>query len=179
IVHRAAPAPGPPGTRAAFVRTSVTALLNLLDAATAWGVPRVSLASSLGVYQGVPDTPYREDAHLRQLPVDPIPAAKNAAELLAAIVTQSAGPQGVNLGIATLCGPGNASRAPAGGAASRCGSRSMLATDPTCATWPTAPGRSPCCSAPKPCLTRPTTSAPGARPAPRRSGTRYAASSRA
>src|SRR5262249_56925650 len=90
IVQLAAPAPGPPGTRAAFVRTSVTALLNLLDAAAAWGVPRVSLASSLGVYQGVPDTPYREDAHLRQLPVDPIPAAKNAAELLAAIVTQSA-----------------------------------------------------------------------------------------
>jgi hypothetical protein len=31
-----------------------------------------------GVYQGVPDTPYREDARLRQLPVDPNPAVKNA-----------------------------------------------------------------------------------------------------
>ena len=112
IVHLAAPAPGPPGTRAAFVRASVTALLNLLDAAAAWGVPRVSLASSLGVYQGVPDTPYREDAHLRQLPVDPIPAAKNAMELLAAIVTHAAGPQVVNLRIATIWGPGNTSRAP-------------------------------------------------------------------
>jgi UDP-glucose 4-epimerase len=48
IVHLAAPAPGPPGGRAAFVRASVDALLNLLDAAAAWGVPRVSLASSLG-----------------------------------------------------------------------------------------------------------------------------------
>ena len=112
IIHLAASAPGLPGTRAAFVRTSVTALLNLLDAAAAWGVPRVSLASSLGVYQGVPDTPYREDARLRQLPIDPIPAAKNAAELLAAIVTQPAGPQVVNLRIATIWGPGNASRAP-------------------------------------------------------------------
>src|SRR5215831_18871410 len=112
IIHLAASAPGLPGTRAAFVRTSVTALLNLLDAAAAWGVPRVSLASSLGVYQGVPDTPYREDARLRQLPIDPIPAAKNAAELLAAVVTQSAGPQVINLRIATIWGPGNASPAP-------------------------------------------------------------------
>ncbi len=94
------------------MRTSINALLNLLDAAIEWGVPRVSLASSVGVYQGVPDTPYREDARLRQLPVDPIPAAKNAAELFAAIVTQSAGPQVVNLRIATIWGPGNASRAP-------------------------------------------------------------------
>jgi UDP-glucose 4-epimerase len=112
IVHLAGPVPGPPGQRAAFVRTSIEALLNLLDAAASWGVRRVSIASSLGVYQGVPDTPYREDARLRQLPIDPIPAAKNAAELLAAIVTESAGPQVVNLRIATIWGPGNASRAP-------------------------------------------------------------------
>ena len=46
-----------------------------------------------GVYEGVPDTPYREDAHLRQLPIDPIPTAKNAAKLLA-MVTQSGGPGG-------------------------------------------------------------------------------------
>ena len=112
IVHLAAPPPGPASERAAFVRTSVTALLNLLDAAAAWGVARVSLASSVGVYQGVPDTPWREDARLRQLPIDPIPAAKNAAELLAAIMTQSAGPQVVNVRIATIWGPQNASRAP-------------------------------------------------------------------
>ena len=112
IVHLAAPVPGPPGERAAFVRTSIDALLGLLNAAAAWGVPRVSLASSVGVYQGVPGTPWREDARLRQLPIDPIPAAKNAAELLAAIVTQSAGPQVVNLRIATIWGPGNTSRAP-------------------------------------------------------------------
>jgi len=112
IVHLAAPVPGAPGERAAFVRTSINALLNLLDAAVEWGVPRVSLASSVGVYQGVPDAPFREDARLRQVPIDPIPAAKNAAELLAAIVTQFAGPQVVNLRIATIWGPGNASRAP-------------------------------------------------------------------
>jgi hypothetical protein len=76
------------------------------------GVPRVCVASSLGVYQGVPDTPYREDARLRQLPVDPIPAVKNAVEFLAAAVAQVPGPQVVNLRIATIWGPGNASRAP-------------------------------------------------------------------
>jgi UDP-glucose 4-epimerase len=106
IVHLAAPAPGPPGERAAFARASADAMLNLLDGAAAWGVPRVSPASSLGVYQGVPDTPYREDARLRQVPADPVPAAKNAIELLAAVVTQSAGPQVVNLRIATIRGPG-------------------------------------------------------------------------
>jgi UDP-glucose 4-epimerase len=113
IVHLGAPAPGGPGERAAFVRAGVDALLNLLEAAAAWQVPRVCVASSLGVYQGVPDTPYREAARLRQLPIDPIPAVKDAAELLAATVTQLAGPQVVNLRIATICGPGNASRAPA------------------------------------------------------------------
>src|SRR5712691_9958618 len=113
IVHLAAPAPGPPGERAAFVRTSIGALLNLLDAGAAWQVPRVCIASSLGVYQGVPDNPYREDARLRHLPIDPVPAVKNAAELLAAIVTQAAGPQVINLRIATIWGPGNLSRAPA------------------------------------------------------------------
>ena len=112
IVHFAAPVPGPPGERAAFARTSVGALLNLLDAAAAWQVPRVAVASSRGVYRGVPDTPYREDARLRQLPADPVPAVKNAAELLAAVVTQAAGPQVVCLRIATIWGPGNASRAP-------------------------------------------------------------------
>jgi UDP-glucose 4-epimerase len=113
IVHLAAPALGlPGGDRAAFVRASVDAVLNLLDAAVEWGAPRVGLASSLGVYRGVPDTPYREDARLRQVPIDPIPAAKNAMELLAAVVTQSAGPQVVNMRIATIWGPGNASRAP-------------------------------------------------------------------
>jgi len=112
IVHLAAPVPGPPEQRAAFMRTSIDALLNLLDAAAAWRVPRVCVASSLGVYQGVPDTPYREDARLRQLPIDPIPAVKNAMELLAATVTQAPGPQVVNLRIATIWGPGNASRAP-------------------------------------------------------------------
>jgi UDP-glucose 4-epimerase len=112
IVHLGAPFPGPPAQRAAFVRTSIGAVLNLLDAAAAWRVPRVSIASSLGVYQGVPDVPYREDARLRQLPIDPVPAVKNAIELLAATVAQAGGPQVVNLRIATIWGPGNASRAP-------------------------------------------------------------------
>jgi len=48
IVHLGAPAPGGPGERAAFVRASISALLNLLDAAAAWQVPRVCVASSLG-----------------------------------------------------------------------------------------------------------------------------------
>jgi UDP-glucose 4-epimerase len=112
IVHLAAPAPGPLAGRVAFVRASIDAALNLLDAAGAWQVPRVAIASSLGVYQGVPDTPYREDARLRQLPIDPVPAVKNATELLAATVAQAGGPQVLNLRIATIWGPGNASRAP-------------------------------------------------------------------
>lgn len=111
IIHLAAPVPGPPGARSAFVRTSIDALLNVLDAAAAWGVPRVSIASSAGVYQGVPDAPYREDMRLRQLPIDPIPAVKNASELLAGVVTQSEAAQVVNLRIATIWGPGDTSGA--------------------------------------------------------------------
>ena len=85
----------------------------MLYAAAAWDVPRVCIASSVGVYQGVPEVPYREDARPRQLPIDPVPAVKNDAELLAAIVAQAVGPQVINLRIATIWGPGYASRGPA------------------------------------------------------------------
>ena len=39
MVHLAAPDPGPPGERAAFVHTSIGALLTLLEATAAWCVP--------------------------------------------------------------------------------------------------------------------------------------------
>jgi UDP-glucose 4-epimerase len=112
IVHLAAPAPAPPAARAGFVRTSIDTLLAVLQVARDRHASRVSVASSLGVYQGVADTPYREDAPLPQLPLDPIPAVKKAGELLAAVAADSTGTQVVNLRIATIWGPLNTSRSP-------------------------------------------------------------------
>jgi UDP-glucose 4-epimerase len=75
----------------------------VLDAARAWQTPRVAVASTLGVYDGVPDTPHREDAPL--LPAGPVPAVMYAKELVAALAAD--GLQVLNLRIATVWGPGN------------------------------------------------------------------------
>lgn len=55
----------------------------VLDAARRWNVPRVVMASTIGVYGGAA-SPFREDAPLELETPYPIPAAKKALELLAA-----------------------------------------------------------------------------------------------
>src|SRR5262245_35985912 len=47
-----------------YLRTSTVSLLNALEAATVWGVRRFSIASTIGLYAGLDDVPYREDALL-------------------------------------------------------------------------------------------------------------------
>lgn len=77
--------PWPPGAQppVAGARMAVGGLLNAVQAARDWQVPRVGIASTIGVYGGVTaDPPYREDL---PLPVDSahvIPAFKKIGELL-------------------------------------------------------------------------------------------------
>ncbi|HZB51613.1 MAG TPA: NAD(P)-dependent oxidoreductase [Mycobacteriales bacterium] len=99
IVHLATPSFGADG-----VRSTVDGLLNLLDAAREWDVPRVAVASTLSVYEGVPEVPHREHARL-PLPVQPVPAVMLAKELVGMLAAE--GRQVVNLRIATIWGPGN------------------------------------------------------------------------
>lgn len=85
IVHLAGSVPWPPGADEPVVgaRKAVGSLLNVVQAACEWQVPRVSLASSVGVYGGVTaDPPYQEDVPLPMMAGHVIPAFKKIGELL-------------------------------------------------------------------------------------------------
>ncbi|WP_028923185.1 NAD-dependent epimerase/dehydratase family protein [Pseudonocardia acaciae] len=89
----------------AYLRADSLALLNALNAATAWGVRRFSVASSIAVYMGVDEVPLREDAPLPVLAAHQIPVFKKTAELFAALAGDSAGFDTVALRIGTVWGP--------------------------------------------------------------------------
>lgn len=97
IVHLADPAlthlADPPLAATTLIedlRRGVVALLNVLESAVAWGVPRVTVASTIGVYGGLPDTrALPEDAALPMASTSsPIPSAKKIAELLSTLVRE-------------------------------------------------------------------------------------------
>ena len=85
IVHLAGSVPWPPGPQppVAGARAAVGSLLNVLQAACDWQVPRVGVASTIGVYGGVTDDPpLREDTPLPMASGHVIPAFKKIGELL-------------------------------------------------------------------------------------------------
>ncbi|MBP2708185.1 NAD(P)-dependent oxidoreductase [Microbispora sp. RL4-1S] len=106
IVHlAAAPLDGSPII--GRLRADLGALLNVLEAAREWGVARVSVASTIGVYGGVPiDGPLREDV---PLPMDGsshhIPVIKKSAELIGALASGQEGFDVVALRISATWGP--------------------------------------------------------------------------
>jgi UDP-glucose 4-epimerase len=64
-------------------RKAAGSLLNVVQAAGEWQVPRVGMASTVGVYGGVTaEPPYREDLPLPMTAGHVIPAFKKAGELL-------------------------------------------------------------------------------------------------
>jgi UDP-glucose 4-epimerase len=88
-----------------YLRAESVALLNALEAATAWGVRRFSVASSIGVYAGVDEVPWREDAPLPVVAPHQIHAFKKTAELFATLGGDTAGFDAVSLRIGTIWGP--------------------------------------------------------------------------
>lgn len=93
----------------AYLRAESTALLNALEAARAWGVRRFSVASSIGAYAGVDETPWREEAPLPVVAPHQIHAFKKTAELFTSLAGSSAGSSAgfdaVSLRIGTIWGP--------------------------------------------------------------------------
>jgi UDP-glucose 4-epimerase len=87
------------------LHANTLALLNALRAARDWGVARIGIASTVGVYVGVAEVPFREDVPLPVSPTLPIPVFKKAAELFASLIADSDGLDVVNLRIATIWGP--------------------------------------------------------------------------
>ena len=70
------------GDPVADARTNVNALLNVVEAGKAWGVRRVGVASSIGVYSPADPSPWREDQPLPLAAPHAIAAAKKVDEVL-------------------------------------------------------------------------------------------------
>ena len=86
-------------------RVNLQCLLNVLQAARDWEVPRVSIASSIGVYGGVRATPLREDTLLPLVGVQPIETVKKTFELLDILIASRAGFEVANLRFSAIWGP--------------------------------------------------------------------------
>jgi UDP-glucose 4-epimerase len=111
IVHLADPAVASvmgSGSTAAPVQFAnlFQGLGNVLDAAREWAVDRVTIASTIGVYAGAGDGPWREDA---PLPVDSphgIPAMKKVAETLTSFAAETTGISMARVRPSGVWGPG-------------------------------------------------------------------------
>lgn len=162
IVHLAGSVPWPPGADGPVdgARKAVGSLLNVVHAACEWQVPRVGVASSVGVYGGVTaDPPHREDLPLPMMAGHAIPTFKKVGELLGDYLADATGIEILSYRVSPWVpaatrpprSPQHRSscmRLPAAPPriSPRCAHLSMRTAGLTCATSKTAPGPSPCCS---------------------------------
>ena len=82
---------------------------NILDAAGEWGVQRVTVASTVGVYGGVGAGPWQEDMLLPVASLHGIPTMKKIAETLANFAATQAGLPIVSVRPSGIWGPGGRS----------------------------------------------------------------------
>ena len=107
IVHLAG-YPAPRGTVGGIEATQglLDGLLNIARVAAEWGVRRVSLASTIGVYGGIQHTgPLTEDLPVLLTAPHPIPRSKKIAELLGEQLAEATGTEIVSLRISGTWGP--------------------------------------------------------------------------
>lgn len=110
IVHLAGSMPWPPSPEQPIedARKALGGLLNVLRAAETWGVSRVGVASTIGVYTGLPDEgPLREDMPLPMTSPHLIPTFKKIGELLIDHLAGATGIDVVNYRISAIWGPGD------------------------------------------------------------------------
>ncbi len=108
IVHLAGSVPWPPGAQepVAGARDAVGTLLTIVQAAVDWGVPRVTVASTIGVYAGIgAANPLPEELPLSMSSPHVIPAFKKVGELLTDHLAGATGIEIVNLRISAVWGP--------------------------------------------------------------------------
>jgi UDP-glucose 4-epimerase len=107
IVHLAGyPAAG--GTAGGIESTQglLDGLLNIARVAQEWGVRRVSLASTIGVYSGIETgSPLAEDLPVRLTAPHPIPRWKKISELLGEQLAEATGAEIISLRISGTWGP--------------------------------------------------------------------------
>ncbi|HEX3492291.1 MAG TPA: NAD(P)-dependent oxidoreductase [Streptosporangiaceae bacterium] len=115
VVHLAGSVPWPPGALEPLEgsRLALGSLLNVLEAALRWDVPRVGLASTIGVYGGVTSpSPLGEDLPLPITGGHVIPLFKKVGELLGAYLAGATRLSVVNYRIAAIWGPGGRAGSP-------------------------------------------------------------------
>jgi UDP-glucose 4-epimerase len=110
IVHLAGSMPWPPSSQAPVqaAQRSLGSLFNVMQAAQEWGVTRVGLASTIGVYGGARDPlqgPLTEDMPLAMSARHLIPTFKKISELLGGHLADATGIDIVNLRISGTWGP--------------------------------------------------------------------------
>lgn len=108
IVHLAGSMPWPPSSEPPVeaTRRALGGLLNIIQAAQDWGVARVGVASTIGVYSGVTaDGALTEDLPLDMGAFHVIPTFKKIGELLNAHLAAATGIDIVNYRISGTWGP--------------------------------------------------------------------------
>jgi UDP-glucose 4-epimerase len=109
IVHLAGSMPWPADpdlSPAEDARRSLGGLFNLVDVAQEWGVKRVCLASTIGVYAGLPNTgALAEDLPITTTARHLIPTFKKVSELLSDHLSTTTGVELINLRISGTWGP--------------------------------------------------------------------------
>lgn len=94
------------------INAALQGLLNVLFAARTWGVRRISIASTIGVYGGVKENVFREDDFLPLVATHAIPTFKKVSELLAGYLAGRAGLEVIHLRISAAWGPGGRPTSP-------------------------------------------------------------------
>ncbi|GAA3552980.1 NAD(P)-dependent oxidoreductase [Amycolatopsis ultiminotia] len=110
IVHLAGSMPWPPGADQPVeaTRTALGGLLNIVQAARNWGVSRIGVASTIGIYRGQPvEGALREDLPLSMTSGHLIPTFKKIGELLTGHLSDATGIDIVNYRISGTWGPGD------------------------------------------------------------------------
>lgn len=115
IIHLAAHWTRNPGTRALAlfedIQVNLTSLANALQAAQQWRVKRISVASTLGVYGGITEVPWREDQPLPLRASLPIPAFKKCGEIVSDYLATRTGVECITMRFGGIYGPLSRSRA--------------------------------------------------------------------
>lgn len=108
IVHLAGSMPWPPDADEPVdsARKALGGLFNVVQAAQDWGVDRVGVASTIGVYGGITEQgPFREDMPLPMVSGHVIPAFKKIGELLSDHLAGATGLDIVTYRIGAIWGP--------------------------------------------------------------------------
>jgi UDP-glucose 4-epimerase len=104
IAHLAVPGLGALGP-VYDLRTNITGLTHVLEAALEWRVKRLTLASSVAVYAGLPKGPFVEDALLPIASGNPTETFKKAWEILALHFASRTGLEIISMRLAGIWGP--------------------------------------------------------------------------